>query len=72
MNGPDGTCLDVCHEINFGALPTLPKGWSVWWHEEHEHYQAHGPNDWESVITCRLYDARRWCFQASREQNKEG
>jgi hypothetical protein len=47
---------------NFGALPALPEGYSVVWFEAHEHYQAVGPDDWESCITCDPYQARQWCF----------
>ena len=58
-NGPDGLCPGGCHQINFSPRQALPPGWSVWWHEEHEHYQAHGPNGQESAITCRRWAARR-------------
>ena len=47
---------------NFGALPPLPDGYAVVWFESHEHYQATGPDEWESAITCDPYQARRWCF----------
>jgi len=47
---------------NFGALPPLPAGYSVVYHDCHEHYQAHGPDEWESAITCNPYQARRLCF----------
>ena len=63
MKGPDGLCLSGCVERKFGALAPLPEGYSVWWHEEHEHYSAHGPNEWESVITVNPYQARRWALQ---------
>ncbi len=48
-------------EVNFGALPALPEGYSVWWHELIEMYMAHGPG-YESAITCNRFQARRWCF----------
>ena len=60
-NGPDGWCVYNCVLINFGALQSLPIGYSVWWHGEHEHYQAHGP-DYESCITVNRFHARKWCF----------
>lgn len=46
---------------NFGCLP-MPAGYSVVWHSCHEHFQAHGPDEWESSITCDPYQARRWCL----------
>lgn len=46
---------------NFGAL-LMPEGYSVVWHECHEHYQGHGPDDWESPITVDPHQARRWCI----------
>lgn len=46
---------------NFGALP-MPPGYSVVWHQCHEHYQAHGPSEWESCITVDPHQARRWCI----------
>lgn len=61
----DGCWSDGCYEINFGCLP-MPEGYSVWWHGEHEHYQAHGP-DWDSVITCNRFDAWRWCIRRAKE-----
>jgi hypothetical protein len=51
---------------NFGALPKLPDGYAVRWYECHEHYQATGPNDWESAITCDPFQARRWCFAKAK------
>ncbi len=63
QHGPYGNCLRECCEREFGALPPLPPGYSVWWHAEHEHYQAHGPDEWESVITVNAYHARRWALQ---------
>jgi len=68
-NGPDGLCVDGCGEYNFGCLPPLPDGYSVWWHAEHEHYSAHGPGEWESVITWNPYQARRWAFAHAAEAN---
>lgn len=59
-HGPDGLCLRDCYEVRFGAIP-LPAGYSVWWHGEHEHYQAHGPGGWASMVTCNRWQARRWC-----------
>ena len=47
---------------NFGALPPLPKGYKVAWYECHEHYQATGPDGWESSITCDPFQARRWAI----------
>lgn len=48
---------------NFGCLrPPLPIGYMVAWYECHEHYQATGPDEWESSITCDPYQARQWCF----------
>lgn len=60
--GPQGLCSYACYEVDFGALHPLPEGYSVWWHEGHEHYQAHGPDEWESVMTCDRFQARRWCL----------
>ncbi len=48
---------------NFGALPPIPEGYQVAWYECHEHYQATGPDEWESPITCNPHQARLWCFQ---------
>ena len=63
MRGPLGLCTDGCYEVRFGCLMPLPKGYSVWWHEEHEHYQAHGPKEWESPITVDRFQARSWCLE---------
>ena len=72
-NGPTGLCLSCCQEIKFPKHQRLPAGWSVWWHEEHEHYQAHGPNEQESPITCCRWDARRFAIrQAARQQEGGG
>ena len=61
--GPDGMChSNECREISFGALKPLPTGYSVWLHAEHEHYQAHGPNEWSSAITVSRWQARRWAL----------
>lgn len=68
MNGPGGCCVRdrECAEVRFGALPSLPAGYSVWRHAEHEHYQGHNPCGWESPITCDRFQARRWCLRATR------
>jgi hypothetical protein len=62
----DGLCWGGCQRVRFGAVP-MPEGYEVWWHEEHEHYQAHGPGEWESVITCDRWQARRWAVQRAAE-----
>ncbi len=51
---------------NFGALPPLPEGYRVEWFDEVEHFIALGPDDWESVITCDPYQARKWCLDHAR------
>ena len=56
------TCWGDCQVIRFGNIPDMPTGYSVVWHEEHEHYQAHGPNEWESVITVNRFHARWWAI----------
>ena len=57
--------------VNFGALPPLPDGYCVVWHQNLEHYIAWGP-DWESPITCDRFQARRWCFGwAADPHNRE-
>ena len=48
--------------FNFG-FAKLPAGYIVIWHEGHEHYQGHGPNEWESDITCDPWQAYGWCMQ---------
>lgn len=56
---------------NFGALKPLPEGYWVGWVECVEHFMAFGPDDWESVVTCDPYQARRWCFtHAAKEGEK--
>ena len=62
MNGPDDICLPDCQEVRFGALP-MPPGYSVWWHEEHEHYQGHGPDGAASDIHVNRFACRRWCVE---------
>ena len=62
MNGPDGICLPGCREVRFGALP-MPPGYSVWWHEEHEHYQGHGPDGAASDVHVNRFACRRWCVE---------
>lgn len=57
---------------NFGCLPPLPPGYSVEWFECHEHYQAIGPHEWESDITCNPHQARRWCFNHAKRRAAEG
>ncbi len=47
---------------NFGALQPLPAGYAVNWYAGHEHYQAVGPDEWESPITCNPLQARAWAF----------
>jgi hypothetical protein len=62
--------MDAVIPHRFGALPPLPPGYSVDWYECHEHYQATGPDDWESAITVDPFQARRWCFaHAERAAN---
>ena len=65
--GPDGMCWGECREVKFGALPSMPPGYSVWWHEEHEHYQGHGPDEWETAITCDRFSARLACIFAAQK-----
>lgn len=48
--------------VNFGALPSLPDGYSVAWHDRIEHYIGHGPGEWESAIYADRFDARQACF----------
>lgn len=60
--------FDPCVTYNFGALP-MPRGYYVVWHSGHEHYQAHGPNDWESDITVNPHQARQWCITHSGGAN---
>ena len=50
------------YQINFGCLPPLPDGYWVGYHQSIEHYMAHGPDEWESLITCDRFHARDWCF----------
>ena len=52
---------------NFGALP-MPEGYAVVWHDVVEHYIAHGPDEWESVVTCNPHQARRWCLRRAVAQ----
>lgn len=55
---------------NFGSL-ALPPGYSVMWHGCHEHYQAHGPDGWESCVTWDPYQARRWCMIRNEKLQKQ-
>lgn len=57
---------------NFGALPPMPAGYSVVYHECHEHYQSHGPDEWESEKTCNPHQARRWCFLHAGKTTPKG
>lgn len=61
-------CGALCREVHFGALPPLPAGYSVWWHDEHEHYQAHAPHGDESPIHVDRFACRRWCFEHARPE----
>lgn len=54
---------------NFGAVK-VPEGYSVRWHECHEHYQAHGPDGWESCITVNPFTARWWCVLHKAQKEK--
>ena len=54
---------DGVYPYNFGALSPLPDGYCVGWVESIESFVAFGPDDWESVQTCRPHQARRWCFE---------
>lgn len=67
-NGPDGTCLSGCRQVNFGALP-MPPGYSVWWHEEVEQYVGHGPDETESDVCGDRFACRRWCIRKSGGQS---
>lgn len=53
---------------NFGCLPPLPAGYVVVWRSSHEHYQAVGPGEWESCITCDPYQARQWCLDHAENE----
>ena len=55
-------------EVNFGALPPMPNGYAVWWHENLEHYIAWGPG-YESPITVDRFQARRWCFAEAKSDD---
>lgn len=61
-------CFPECYVVEFGALPPLPDRWFVAWHAEHEHFQAHGPNDWESVVTVDRFQARRWAMLEAEKE----
>ena len=54
------------YPVNFGALKPLPLGFWVGYHPNLEHYIAHGPDEWESVITCDRFQARWWCFDKAQ------
>jgi hypothetical protein len=54
----------------FGAL-SMPDGYAVVWHDCVEHYIAHGPHEWESVVTCNPHQARRWCLRHAQQQGKK-
>lgn len=64
------------HPYNFGALPPLPAGFSVFYNDNIEHYYATGPDEWQSVITVDPYQARKWCFveafKRARAAQREG
>lgn len=57
---------------DFGALPPLPSGYSVVWFECHEHYQAVGPDEYESAISCDPYQCRNWALNHAERREKEG
>ena len=57
------------YSVNFGALPQLPDRWFVAYHPRLEMYMAHGPNEWESMVTCDRFQARRWCIDAARGED---
>lgn len=53
------------HVVNFGALPPLPSGWHVAWHESFEMYMGHGPDGWESAISWNRFWVRSWTMEAA-------
>jgi len=58
---------DDVHVVNFGALPPIPEGWCVAWHECIEMYMGHGPNDWESPICWNRFWVRQWVIDKATE-----
>ena len=53
--------------VNFGCLPALPPGYSVFWHPRLEMFMGHGPDEWESPICWNRFWVRSWCVQRARE-----
>lgn len=54
-------------QYNFGCLPPLPDGYRVSWFECHEHYQAIGPDEWESPISVDPYQCRQFALAHAGE-----
>lgn len=67
-HGPGGRCgVWGCYE-HLGA-PSMPEGYSVWWHEETRRYSAHGPNGWKSAVTVDPYQAGQWALEHAGEHD---
>jgi hypothetical protein len=56
---------------NFGPHVAMPPGYRVAWLPCHEHYQAIGPDDWESPISVDPYWCRRCALAHAARATRE-